>query len=145
MRASVLLVLLLALTRPLAGIQAPADGFYRATPQGAPGERVPYQVRSAKVVAEDNLNKQFSAQFRTPYLNAPDENPDEAVLVIGGQRFEVWKSGWSVEPKEYMYTVKVDSPDEAATVARFFNVQPRLRTHPGYRLATTFRPVRERF
>ena len=150
MRTSALLVLLVLLfvvgiASPLAGSQTPADGFYRVTPQGSLGDRVSYQILSARVVSDDNLNKHFRVQFTTPYLNVPDGDLDKSVLVLAGRRFETWKSGWAGEPKTSTYTVEVETAASAQVVAQFFKVEPQLRRHPGYRLATSFRPTREQY
>jgi hypothetical protein len=119
------------------------DGFYRVTPSGELGQALRYKIKSAYVVSENNLNTAFHAQFITPFIRLAEGDVDRSVLVVAGRRFEVRQTGANQSTESIYDFFQSLSAEDAPIIARFFKTEPRLRKHPGYRLATSFRPARE--
>jgi hypothetical protein len=126
---------------PMANV--PTDGFYRVTSGGVLGQPIHYTIKSAYVVSENNLNATFHVQFITPFIRLPEGEVDRSVLVVGGRRFEARQTGANQSTESIYDFFQSVSEQDAPAIARFFKIQPRMRKHPGYRLATSFSPTRE--
>jgi hypothetical protein len=138
-----LLLLFAALGPARAVPTVPADGFYRDAANGDLGQAIHYKIKSAYVISQNNLNTQFYVQFITPFIKLPAGDSDRCVLVVEGRRFEARQTGSSQNTESIYDFFHTLGPEDAARVARFFSVKPRLRKHPGYRLATSFRSLQE--
>lgn len=106
------------------------------------GERLTHKVQDAILTSRDNSNREYALQVRFPFLKSLEST--RFVLVMGDVAFRQSGSG-SEADKWSSLNFQISGRENADAVAAYFGIKPRLRVHPGHRLAVSFVPAAKEF
>ena len=105
------------------------------------GEKQTLDILKCELIPHDNANTAFHLAVTVPF----DESikGDSFILWVDGTAYRQHMLGTDKNESSLGFTI--EGGNEAKEVSEFFNIPLPLRSHPGYRLLTTFTPAKTEF
>lgn len=105
------------------------------------GEPTTVSLVQATLRSQDNWNQRFQLDLEVPQAPTGTEEPPQwRVLVVNGTAHRQLSAGSGTAPGRSTMGFTVFTRADANAVAGYFQVQPRLRRHPGHQIAVRFEP-----
>jgi|GEM_PF-6813677 len=106
------------------------------------GEKYEPTGQKFSMWSQNNANSHFLLEFEVPFDKKLETS--RKVLIINGRAYRSGGGGSSQQKTSSMY-FQVQGKEQAAEVAKYFALEPRLRRHPAHKLAVFFTPTQKQF